>query len=364
VTLRIAMVGACPFPVAQGSQVYLADTARQAAAAGHQVHLIVYGYGLGDPPADLRIHRCAAVPGQGKTLAGPSFAKAILDLALVGKVRRVIREQRVDIVHAHNYEGLAVALAARKRPIVYHAHNAMADELPYYFGGVAWARRFGQRLDQTLPKRADACVVPHERLRNYLIENGCREDAVFVIAPAIDANALPAAPVPVAAPTVLYTGNLDAYQNLDLLKAAMAQVRDVIPGARLCVATADERPFPADERVQVNNLSELAANLARDVVVACPRVSWSGYPIKLLNAMGAGRAIVACESAAHPLANEINGLVVPDNDAEAFGGALVRLLQDSDLRSRLGAGAIQSVLETHSPTKAAHEIDAVYRGLV
>jgi hypothetical protein len=52
--------------------------------------------------------------------------------------------------------------------------------------------------------------------------------------------------------------------------------------------------------------------LAPDAVVACPRVSWSGYPIKLLNAMAAGKAIVACASAAYPLTHERDGLVVPD----------------------------------------------------
>ena len=142
-TYRVAMVGACPYPVPQGSQVLLRDTALAVRARGHDVHLLVYGYGIGEDHSGLPIHRCAAVRGARKTAAGPSWAKPLLDLAMVRALRRLAREQHIQLVHAHNYEGLVVALGARKRPVIYHAHNAMADELPYYFdsrGARAMAR--------------------------------------------------------------------------------------------------------------------------------------------------------------------------------------------------------------------------------
>ena len=64
---RIAMVGACPFPVPQGSQTLLAETARGLQALGHDVHLLVYGHGLGPDPDDLTIHRARHIPGARRT---------------------------------------------------------------------------------------------------------------------------------------------------------------------------------------------------------------------------------------------------------------------------------------------------------
>ena len=357
---RIAMVGACPYPVPQGSQALLTDTARAAQSAGYEVHLVVYGYGVGDASADLCIHRCANIPGQGKTRSGPSWAKPALDLSLIMALRRVIRTQRIDVVHAHNYEGLAVALAAGKRPIVYHAHNAMADELPFYFGQAAAARKFGRWLDGTLPRRADWCIASHAGLAEYLIEQDCAADCVKIIAPSADIERFSPSAVSDALPPILYTGNLDAYQNLDLLQEVMKRVRRRFPAARLVMGTPDGGAITGAEGIRVDEMDGLCTLFKRDAVVACPRVSWSGYPIKLLNAMAAGKAIVACAGAAHPLEHEKTGLVVADGDAEAFAGALCRLVRDSRLRGNLGRAARRAAETRHAPAQYSEQLEAVY----
>ncbi len=419
---RIAMIAACPYPVPQGSQVLLRDTALALRGAGHDVHLVVYGYGVGEDSSGLPIHRCARIPGARKTAAGPSFAKPLLDAALVATLRRVIREQRIDIVHAHNYEGLMAALAARTRPIVYHAHNAMADELPHFLPAAPLARRLGGWLDRTFPRRADHVIAPHQALADYLVSCGCDPSRVPVIPPppgpapflrapqntpgdhpsrhssvgprsrvagprtsTTDSMALPdnapdtvndrspfegggakrrgmflAAPLP-----ILYTGNLDPYQNLTLLRDAMDHVRARVTDARLIIATSAPGTGPCSnaEHVPTPDLESLCRVLAQDAVVVCPRTSWSGYPMKLLNAMAAGRPVVSCQSAAHPISDEHDGLVVPDNDATALAEALLRLLTDPALRASLGANASETIATRHRPETIAAQIESVYAGL-
>jgi len=159
VTLRAAFVGACPYPVPQGSQVYLAESARALQRRGHDVRLITYGHGEGPAPDDLRVVRTPRVPGDAITRSGPNFAKLLLDPLLV----RTIRREPVDVLFAHNYEALLACLLARTAPVVYQAHNAMADQLPYYLG--EWIRPFGLWLDRALPKRAAAVIA--ERLEAH-----------------------------------------------------------------------------------------------------------------------------------------------------------------------------------------------------
>ena len=359
-TLRIAMVGACPFPVPQGSQAHLADTARAVKDLGHAVTLVVYGYGLGADPPDLAITRAWSRSRRGRTRAGPSFWKPVHDLALTATLRSL---RDIDLIHAHNYEGLMCALTSRRRPIVYQAHNAMADELPHYFGGAGWARRAGAWLDRALPRRADAVIAPHSRLRDHLIACGCDADKVFVIPPALDATQFEMAVHSAEMPPVLYTGNLDAYQNLPLLHDAMTRVRYEEPKARLLFATADIDAIEGAEVVPVHDFGGLRQVLAHEAVVACPRVSWSGYPIKLLNAMAAGQALVACEGAAPGLTDGEDALLVPDDDAEAFAAALLRLLRDAGLRRRLGAAARARVEGQHAPAVIGEAIGRVYGAL-
>ncbi|MDX9972951.1 MAG: glycosyltransferase family 4 protein [FCB group bacterium] len=357
---RIAMVGACPYPVPQGSQVLLKATAQALQRRGHDVRLVVYGYGLGEDDSGVSIRRAWRVPLAHRTAAGPSPLKPLLDLALAAELARVIRTEDISIVHAHNYEGLMVALAVGKRPIVYHAHNAMADELPHYFHGAAWAQDVGRRLDRNLPCRADRVIAPHAALADYLSASGCARERIDVIAPSVDGERFSPTDVEDTLPAVLYSGNLDAYQNLGLLSEAMELVRQRLPEACLLVATADRRKFPGVEKIPTPDFDSMRQALARDVVFACPRVSWSGYPMKLLNAMAAGKASVACRSAAHPLHDGVTGLVVQDNDAEAFADALLRLLKDPALRQTLGRAARTTALNAHHPDTIAACIEETY----
>ncbi len=356
---RIAVVAACPYPVPQGSQVLIRDTACMLRDRGHDVQLFTYGYGIGDCPAGLTVRSGANVRGARRTKAGPSVFKPLLDFRLMRTLKTALRREPFDCVYAHNYEGLAVALAARQCPIVYHAHNAMADELPHYFPFARMPRAFGALLDRALPKRADAVIAPHDRLAEYLVDCGCPRDRVHVIPPAADnaVNAVVDADSRLA--SVLYTGNLDAYQNLELLEAAMAHARKTQSKLELLVATSESVcSLPNATLVPTPNYASLRDALSNDVVVACPRISWSGYPIKLLNAMAAGRAIVACESAAYPLRDGENGRVVADSDAEAFGTALLELATNGPLRQRLGNAARETAQRDHHAERIGAAIEA------
>ncbi len=52
-------------------------------------------------------------------------------------------------MHAHNYEAALIGLAAGRLagvPVIYHSHNALAEELPTYFRGAharVWHGRSG-----------------------------------------------------------------------------------------------------------------------------------------------------------------------------------------------------------------------------
>jgi len=362
--MRIAIVSACPFPVPQGSQVFLKDTALALRDDGHDVHLVVYGYGEGEDVEGLQVHRSWRLAGSKRTKSGPSWTKPVYDLALVRTLRRVVREHRIDVIQAHNYEGLLVALAARVKPVVYQAHNAMADELPHYRGFGLVGKWLGRWLDRTFPRRASQIIAPHAGLAEYLIANGCAPGKVPVVTPPALADWFDPEDPGEALPPMLYTGNLDAYQNIAFLEHVFTRVRRAIPEARLVLATRDPVPFDGVEVVPATDFASLRELLAQDAVVVCPRVSWSGYPIKLLNAMAAGKAIVACRSAAHPIDYERTGLVVDDNDEAAFAEAVVRLLRDPWERKRLGETAREIVRQRHSPADFASALERIFERAV
>ena len=108
---RIALIGAFPFPLPQGSQVLVAQQARALEAAGASVTLICYGSGTGPVPGSLDIVRIPRALSPRRLRAGPSIAKPLADAALVGAYLGAHRRRRFAVALAHNAEAALVGLA-------------------------------------------------------------------------------------------------------------------------------------------------------------------------------------------------------------------------------------------------------------
>jgi len=379
---RVAVVAACTFPAPRGSQVLVRAVVEQLAAAGHQVHLITYASGESyDPPAGVRVH-ASRLTGVGAAPIGLGWSKVRYDIELLVTLRRVVMDERIEIVHAHNYEAPLLAYWVRAStgvPVVYHAHNALADELATYVRP-GWRRRLarwmGRRLDGAIPRRADFCIALTPELGAFLVRCGVDPSRMAVIAP----HGLPAdgitrtefVPVP-GCFKVTYAGNLDPYQDLDVLGDAFARLREAVPYAHLCLVThaADWRErleprFVAWIRagvVTVHVVSSYASvwreMLAADVLV-CPRSSWSGYPIKLVNYAAAGRPIVVAAGSAKGFVDQESALVVGNRDPGAFAAALQRLHDEPGLAPRLGAAAERLSNSLGDGAEIASKFGAIY----
>ena len=154
-TYRVAMVAACPFPSLRGSQVLVRELAETLANQGHTVHVVTY------PTAQhmvavrrIAIHRVPKVPGFW-TASPFGWQKIVLDLLLVWLLYRVVRRERIQVIHAHNVEGPFIGFLVRLVtgvPVVYHAHYALSDELPCYFRGRV-PRRLAGRLGSFFDNR-------------------------------------------------------------------------------------------------------------------------------------------------------------------------------------------------------------------
>jgi 1,2-diacylglycerol 3-alpha-glucosyltransferase len=360
--VRIALVIAGPFPAFRGSQVLVGHIADGLRSRGHTVDLITYGTSLAERP-------------------GPSGARLVHDAMLVGRLVARIWRGRIDVIHAHNYEAaIAGLLAARVtgRPLVYHGHCALAEELPTYAAsarGRRIAARLGRLLDAHVPRRADFCIAVTDELEARLRRVGVRDDALACIEPVTVPDELRPVEDGGEDPLVCYAGNLDGYQNLEFLLRTFRSIRTAEPGARLVLVThADAQANAARlvagasldgvEIVHAASYDEVRTRLAQAAVAVCPRTERSGFPMKLLNYMAEGKAIVASAGSAKGLAHGVTGLVVPDDDPDRFARAVVDLLRDRAARRRLGRAARASVEDRSAWESVLDRIETIYHRVV
>lgn len=85
------------------------------------------------------------------------------------------------------------------------------------------------------------------------------------------------------------------------------------------------------------------------------------FPIVLLEAMAAGQAIVACDDTGCPEVVGSDALLVPPRSPDRLGDALSRLVQDGELRARLGRGARKRVEQEFGWQSIARRHVELYR---
>jgi glycosyltransferase involved in cell wall biosynthesis len=159
------------------------------------------------------------------------------------------------------------------------------------------------------------------------------------------------------------------------LVAAFALVAPRFPAARLLLIGCE----PETERSKVEEGAREAGVAGRlvtlpfrtdmpEVLAACDVVadaSWAGTGITgtLREAMAMGRAVAATDCGGNRelvIDGEV-GLVVPPRDPDALAAALTRLIDDPDLRKRLGTAARRRVVNHFSTEKRIDKLEALYR---
>jgi glycosyltransferase involved in cell wall biosynthesis len=100
---------------------------------------------------------------------------------------------------------------------------------------------------------------------------------------------------------------------------------------------------------------------AMDVFVLPSR--WEGLSLALVEAMGAGRAVVATSVGGNPevVSHGETGLLVPADDAEALADAIRGLARDRERRESLGAAAAETARRRFSIEQHAADLAALYR---
>jgi glycosyltransferase involved in cell wall biosynthesis len=375
------VVAACPFPERRGTPVRIQRIAEGMARRGHDVHVVTYPFGSGPLGEGLTVHRVPRAGTRHRTAPGPSPSKLlVLDPLVTWRLRRILRTRPIDVIHAHHYEGLLVAVAARIGtgiPVVYDAHTLLATELPTYAPHLpaGLKRAMGTRLDRWLPGWADHVISVSDTIREVLRSDTRLEDGqVTSVSNGVEVELFDragAAPARERPPTVVFTGNLASYQGIDLLLEAFRQVRTARPDVRLRIVTessfaeheASARALGIREAIEVveTGFDDVPRLLATADVAVNPRPDCSGIPLKLLNYMAASKPAVSFEGSAPGVVHGRTGWLVAKGDVAAFARGILALVDDPALAQEIGGRARRHVETHHSWAAAAEATEEVYR---
>jgi glycosyltransferase involved in cell wall biosynthesis len=315
---------------------FVADAVERVRAAGTRIEVV--------SPADFRHFGIAYGHGVLGNLKRQPWRGAALPAFLASFVRAARRATRdADLVHAHWLPSGAVAMATGK-PFVVQLWGT----------DVELARR-ARAFARAVFRRAEAVICPSSALAGDATRLGARH--IELVPSGVD---LPEAVGEEATPPeVLYAGRLsrekgvlelvEAARGMNLVVAGDGPLRDRVPQALGFV--------PPDE---------LARLYARAAVVACPSLR-EGFGVACLEAMAHGRPVVASGVGGFLdlVVHGQTGLLVESGNVPALRAALERLLDDADLRRRMGEAGRRRAAENFSwdvVTRKTLDVYARYAG--
>jgi glycosyltransferase involved in cell wall biosynthesis len=293
-----------------------------------------------------------------------------LDPAAARRLLRLLRRERFDLVHTHSLRAELVAVAAarllRPRPrVIRTVHNT--DDF-YLRPPAAWLARVSGRLLDGVVAISDAVsehVVKHAGLPASKVRRiyyGLDTRPYETVPPLSEVGAREAISKPQSGPSPTpligmiarlapQKGHRILFDALPAVIQRFPELRVVLVGHEHLTTQAELEAYARErgvaERVTFTGFrDDLPALLAEWNLMVLPS-HWEGFGLVLLEAMAAGRPVVASRVGPIPeiVLNGETGLLVEPGNAEQLAAALIELLEQPALAARLGAAGRRRVAE-------------------
>jgi len=341
-SLRILFLAPQPFFEVRGTPLAVLAMVRALTGLGHLVDLLTYPQGSAIDVPGMTHRRSMRLP-VGRVKAGPSIAKLLLDLPFVAEAGWLMATRRYDVVHAVEEAAHLAAPMARllRVPLVTDVDSSIPDQLRYsgFAGGgpVLWA---AEALERHALRRSAVVITVCASLTEG-VRRRAPNAAVFQVEdpPLVE----PATAPDLAAaeglrralgldqkPVVLYSGNFESYQGVEMLVDAATLVPEAqflfMGGEPDQIARMKERASRAGAGSRCvfagkRQPSELRDFLALSDLVASPRVEGENTPFKIYTYLSSGKPLVATRLPTHTqlLDDGLAFLVEPTPEGLAVG---------------------------------------------
>jgi len=304
----------------------------------------------------------------------PRYRQPANLMAMVWHLRHRLKVLRPDLVHitAWNIWGSPGLGIFAPCPLVATVHDVNRHP------GGSGLTRIPSVLYRWQWRWADQVIVHATTARTQLItQYRCQPERVHVIPiGSYDFYRTVAHNVqPERTNTLLFFGRIWEYKGLNYLIEAEPLITEAFPDARIIIAGHGEN-FERYRQTMINPNhfevynyripeKEVAHFFQQASVVVLPYIEASQSGVIPL-AYAFGKPIVATTVGGIPeiVEDGITGYLVPPRDSDSLANAIIRLLQDKELRQRMGQNALEKTRNEISWTTIARQTMEVYQAAI
>jgi len=365
--MKILFLSPQPFYQERGTPIAVRLALQVLTQSGeHTVDLLCYHEGESIEIPGVSIHRIPPIPGIRGVGPGISWKKLVCDLVFAVVALRLCwraRHGQYALMHAVE-ESVFVAWVLKLLfgvSYIYDMDSSLSMQLTEKW---PFTRPLGPvlRWMERQAVRSSTAVVPVcDALALVARAHGAADTEVLSDVSLLTLpDAPPVGPVDLRTESgaaedevvLLYMGNLERYQGIDLLLSSFADVQRRGMSARL-VIIGGAPEHVSRYRLLADHLgvgravsllgprpvSTLAGYLRQADILVSPRIKGENTPMKVYSYLHSGVPMVATRLATHTQVMDDSVALLADPDPVSFGAALARLISDGAERERLGEAA-------------------------
>lgn len=329
-------------------------------------HSSVIGVFANSSNPNFQLHEAAAKENISSELIPCS---GLIDKTTVAAIRALAMRTGAQVVHAHGYKAdvyVYLALRSESIPFISTCHSWLNSDVVAMLYGL---------LDRLVLRKYAAVVAVSDELKLKLYRAGIKKDKVHFVRNGIDlrpfTNAMPSLRKSKSGLTVGWIARLSREKGSDIFLKAVVKVLAIYPETQFVMVGDGPDRSMLEQLVGELGIKDSVSLIGRredmpsvyaslDIMVSSSRQE--GLPMAILEGMGSKLPVVATMVGNVPnvIQDGVNGLLVPSEDVKSLAEGIIRLLEDEELRRRLGSEARRRVESEFSADRLAEAYMKIY----
>ncbi|MCD6472402.1 glycosyltransferase family 4 protein [Candidatus Aerophobetes bacterium] len=387
--MKVLLIAPQPFFEVRGTPLAILQLVKALSKLGYKVDIVTYHLGKNIKIKNVSIHRIINFPFIKNIPIGPSYTKLFLDFFIFLKAFQMCIKNHYDVVHAVE-EAVFSGIVIKKifhSPIIYDMDSSISQQLinsgfiknKYFLKLVCslenWAIDNSNSVLTVCSSLTEIVYNKFPQKKVFQLEDIPPGDGQIEVSKE-KISELKRKLNLTEKMIILYTGNFESYQGIDLLIKSIPEVTKYKPDVKFLLVGGEKENIIIMKRLanylKVEDfiiftgkepMEKIPAYMALTDILVSPRCKGTNTPFKIFTYLQSGKPIVATNLPAHTqvLNEKISVLVEPT--PKGIAGGIISLLKDEELKDKIGRKGKIFVEENYSYKKFVKKVKEVYDSL-
>jgi glycosyltransferase involved in cell wall biosynthesis len=378
--MKVLFLAPQPFYEDRGTPIAESLLLNALSQRGEEIDLVTYHLGEDVEYENVNIHRIRNIPFIRTVPLGFSLVKLICDFLLFWKVVSLLVNSKYNLIHAVE-ESVFMAFVLKKIwgiEYIYDMDSSLPAQLLDKYPFLSPLNKLFLYLERVAVKNAKLILpVSPAMVENLeyidlgktivlndvsLLQNGAGE-VDNSIREEMDFSGI----------LVMYIGNLEIYQGIDLLLESFTNISRESNSINLAIIGGETEDIQRYEEIAQElgiathvrffgpkPMNNLGGYLSEADILVSPRISGDNTPMKIYSFLESGKAIVATNLRTHTQVLDKHVAVLTEPTPKDFAEGVLLVAGDEDLRVELGKNGKKLALEKYTYEEFQSTVNRIY----